>query len=87
MKTPSFPTRLLRCTFYFYKVSVLGLLKCTDGSVLAFLKVHRRFRIGPPKIRRMFHIGPPQVTLNVLPPEFQIWWLLCKKRKTSSYLK
>ena len=28
------------------------------------------FRIGPPKMHRRFHIGPPQVSLNLLPQEF-----------------
>ena len=47
------------------------LLKCTDGSVLAFLKILRRFRIGPPKIHKQFRIDPSQVSLDLLPPELQ----------------
>ena len=33
-------------------------------------KTHKRFHFGPPKMHRRFCICPPQVSLDLLPPEF-----------------
>ena len=49
-------------------------LELAQGGLLQFRidlpKIHKRFRIGPPKMHRRFWIGPPQVSLNLLPTEF-----------------
>ena len=89
-KTPSFLNLLLRFTFSFQCVFVLTLLKCTDGSVFAFLKFYDCSVLALLKsiegsVLAFFRLPSSFSHKNFTVREFSVPWLLCKKSNNTSF--